>query len=50
MGGHNGVTIFNSMERFNPKLDQWENMAPMPTARCRHSAVVFQGKIYVAGG
>lgn len=50
MGGHNGVTIFNSVEKFDPLVGRWEKCAPMLHQRCRLGAVGFGGKIYVVGG
>lgn len=50
MGGHDGMSIFNSVERYNLEKDDWESVSPMLSKRCRLGAVAFDGRIYVAGG
>ena len=37
-------------EVYDPANDQWQTLAPMPTARSWPTQVTFDGKIYVAGG
>ncbi len=40
----------SSVERFNPKNDQWEFVSSMQKKRENHSAAVLNGRIYVCGG
>ncbi len=35
---------------FDPKIGQWQDIAPLPAARSSHDAVVLGDRIYVAGG
>ncbi len=39
-----------SMERYCPAADEWEEVAPMATARFGCSCVAYRGKVYVSGG
>ena len=50
MGGHDGMSIFNSVERFNPETAKWEHVKPMRSRRCRLGACALNGKLYVCGG
>ena len=52
MGGYlGGAGITNNVETYNYKTDTWSSSASnMLAARMFHSAVVHNGKIYVAGG
>lgn len=38
-GGNDGTSCLNSVERFNPKTNTWEGVAPMNIRRlvCTHS-------------
>lgn len=47
-GGAGGFV--NTVYALDPRTGVWESKAPMPTARSAGSAVVLDGKIYVAGG
>uniref|UniRef100_A0AAV2K9M6 BTB domain-containing protein n=1 Tax=Knipowitschia caucasica TaxID=637954 RepID=A0AAV2K9M6_KNICA len=42
--------ITPSLERYNSMFNQWESMAPMPTAVLHPAAVANDQKIYVFGG
>ena len=52
-GGHDseGGTV-NSLERYDPSTNEWEEeaVAPMPTARTGARTAVLDGKLYAAGG
>ena len=49
--GHQTPGIrMDTVERFNPDLDEWERLTPMSTARVFHSASVIEGKLYIVGG
>lgn len=50
MGGHDGMSIFSSVERFSPEKGQWEAVPSMLSKRCRLGATTLNGKIYVCGG
>lgn len=50
IGGHDGMSIFNSAERFDVETGVWENIKPMGSKRCRLGAAALRGKIYVCGG
>lgn len=50
IGGQSNASIVGSVERLNPQTGIWEAVAPLRTARSRHAAVEFRGKIYVVGG
>ena len=39
-----------SVEKYNPDLETWVEVAPMKKGRSGHAAGVFNGKIYVIGG
>lgn len=50
MGGHNGLQRVRSVERYDPKHNQWTQLPQMNLARSDASATVFEGRIYIAGG
>jgi kelch-like protein 18 len=35
LGGHNGLSIFESVECFDPGSGRWEECKPMLSKRCR---------------
>ena len=41
IGGHNGLSIDNSVECFNPAMKCWDFVAPMLNRRCRHGVAVL---------
>jgi len=43
-------TEIRRLEAYNPDLNSWETLAPMPTARSTAAAVAIGTKIYVVGG
>lgn len=49
-GGGEGFKSLNLSEVYNPVLDQWSALAPMPTERSGASAVTLGDAIYVMGG
>ncbi len=51
IGGHDGSSYLNSMERYDPKMDQWCSNLP-PTSSCRTSIGVgiLRDEIYAVGG
>ena len=53
IGGSSGDAAFlNSLERYDPSTNEWEEeaVAPMPTARNYVGTAVLDGKLYAAGG
>lgn len=55
IGGRNGNSqnpggTLDVNEAYDPVSDQWQTLAPMPTARSAPAQATFDGKIYVAGG
>ncbi|XP_078485857.1 kelch-like protein 7 [Ciona intestinalis] len=48
--GGNGSEQLCSMERYDPFLDEWKDVAPMQTPRCWFAAVVLNNAIYAIGG
>lgn len=38
------------VERYNPELDEWRAVAPMPSPRCSLGAAAVGGKVYAIGG
>ncbi len=38
------------LEIYDPRTDQWESAAPMPTALSRFALAAFEGNLYVFGG
>ena len=50
IGGNCCGATRNTVERYNPKDNQWTMCAPMHAERYLPSAVVVRGKLYVLGG
>ena len=50
IGGHDGSQHLNTVECFNPEINQWKIVASMEISRRGMSAGVLEGVIYVAGG
>ncbi len=50
IGGENSGTVLSDMERYDPVLDSWTTLAPMPTARAGAVAAVIDDGIFVIGG
>ncbi|KAL1439803.1 hypothetical protein MTO96_009652 [Rhipicephalus appendiculatus] len=46
LGGHDGLSIFGSVERYDVQTGQWSPMPSMLTRRCRLGVAVLRGKIY----
>jgi uncharacterized repeat protein (TIGR01451 family) len=49
IGGQDYYGI-SANERYNACTGQWEEMAPMPTARANTEAAVINGKVYIPAG
>lgn len=50
IGGESTEGITNSVEKYDPNLDQWTNQSTKPIPVTDISAVAIGGKIYVPGG
>ena len=52
MGGRSGGVggWLSSVERYDPALDAWEEVAPMAEGRDTHAVAVLDGKLYAVGG
>ncbi|XP_055081036.1 kelch-like protein 20 [Periophthalmus magnuspinnatus] len=49
-GGHDGQSSLDSVEIFNPDLNQWTSICSMRVARCKLGMVAFNGRIFAVGG
>ena len=49
VGGYDGQTQLNTMERYNVSRDVWEPMASMGHCRSAHGVTGYQGKLFVFG-
>ncbi|KAH8041731.1 hypothetical protein HPB51_017533 [Rhipicephalus microplus] len=49
-GGVNGQKVHASVEVYTPSQDTWCVVKRLPSPRCCHQMVVFDGRIYVIGG
>ena len=51
IGGHDGSSYLNSVERYDNKTNQWSsNVAPTSSCRTSIGVGVLDGKIYAVGG
>ncbi len=50
LGGHNGLSIFESVEYYDTQMGAWKECRPMLTKRCRLGVAALGGKIYACGG
>lgn len=41
LGGHDGLSIFDSVERYDPRAGIWEKQKPMLTKRYKNEIFVF---------
>src|SRR5207247_2428916 len=49
-GGNSGGTVFRDVNRYDPVMDMWVTLAPMPTPRAGSVAAAVDNTIYVIGG
>ena len=47
IGGSDGTSPLNTVEKYDPKNNQWVPVRPMGTKRKHLGAAVYQGCIYV---
>jgi len=49
-GGSSEGAVFSDVNRYDPVMDAWATLAPMPTARAGAVAAAVDNNIYVIGG
>ena len=47
--GEHGVTL-KSVERFDLRVGEWENVAPTLSSRVYAGSAMLKGEVYLAGG
>ena len=45
-----GDRHLNRVDKYDPRHDEWREVASMKTSRMSHCAVVVENRIYVLGG
>uniref|UniRef100_A0A8C7VDJ7 Kelch-like protein 20 n=1 Tax=Oncorhynchus mykiss TaxID=8022 RepID=A0A8C7VDJ7_ONCMY len=50
VGGQDGVSCLNIVERYNPQENRWHTVSPMGTRRKHLGCAVYQDMIYSVGG
>ena len=50
LGGHDGLSIFSSVEQYGVRQNQWIAAIPMLAKRCRLGVSVLNNKMYAVGG
>lgn len=50
VGGHDGWSYLNTVERWDPQARTWSYVAPMSTQRSTVGVAVLNGKLYAVGG
>lgn len=50
VGGHDGWSYLNTVERWDPRLMQWNFIAPMLSPRSTAGVAVLNSKLYAVGG
>ncbi|KAB0392421.1 hypothetical protein E2I00_017679 [Balaenoptera physalus] len=50
VGGSDGTSPLNTVERYNPQENRWHTIAPMGTRRKHLGCAVYQDMIYAVGG
>jgi kelch-like protein 1/4/5 len=50
VGGNDGWSFLNTVERWDPQFRSWNFVAPMNTPRSTHGVVAFDSKIFAVGG
>lgn len=49
VGGYDRKTSLNVFEKFDPRVNKWESLPPVPTGISAHSATVVKDKLFVFG-
>uniref|UniRef100_A0A8C5TUD5 Kelch-like protein 20 n=1 Tax=Malurus cyaneus samueli TaxID=2593467 RepID=A0A8C5TUD5_9PASS len=50
LGGYDGQSYLRSVEKYIPKVKEWQLVAPMSRTRSCFAAAVLDGMIYAIGG
>ncbi|XP_037097134.1 kelch-like ECH-associated protein 1A isoform X2 [Syngnathus acus] len=50
VGGSQGGTLHNTVERWDPETNRWSYVSPMPVARLGAGVAPYGGALYVVGG
>ncbi|CAO2586415.1 Kelch-like protein 28 [Lemmus lemmus] len=50
LGGYDGQSYLQSVEKYIPKLRRWQPVAPMRSTRSCFAAAVLDGMVYAIGG
>lgn len=50
LGVHDGLSTFNSVERYHPTTKMCPDALPMLTKRCRLGVAILEEKLYACGG
>lgn len=50
LGGHDGLSIFDSVERYDPLRNEWTKVVPMLNRRCRLGVATLNGRLFACGG
>ena len=50
VGGQDGVSCLNFVERYDPQLNKWNKVASMSTRRLGVGVAVLGGYLYAVGG
>ena len=49
VGGYDGQTTVNTVERFNPRTEEWTMVGEMTTARSMLGVASLNGHLYAVG-
>ena len=50
LGGYDGASYLNTVERYDPKTKEWSYVAPMHFSRSCFASAVADGYLYALGG
>lgn len=50
VGGHDEYELLDSVERYDPQLNTWSLVAPLPQKMRCMASVSFKGKLFLFGG
>ena len=49
VGGYNGQVTVNTVERYNPRTEEWNMITEMTTARSMLGVASLNGQLYAVG-
>lgn len=47
LGGHDGLSIFDSVEKYDPSANLWTKVSPMLNRRCRLGVATLNDKVII---